>query len=297
VPSVHHHAVPVEYLWNASEDTNSNTEQQCGPAYADILKSNLDLSQNASINEPVASNFGKIHSQEVCAFFLSGNCKFGSRCRYLHPIHLEDNTQVPSSSSIHQSNGETTGIVSVIECGICLEAPRGSMFGLLSHCNCKFCLSCIRNWRSDGVTVTKDQKQVRICPLCRQQSYFVVPSRRFVTGEEKDLLVQAYKASIEKIPCKYYHQDGHCPFGSSCFYLHESNGSKGTEVTYRNAGLQNLSSLLNLDQLVQNRRGPATALLPNSSEVETYAHEEEEEAEFQELLALTQGMQNLSYEG
>jgi hypothetical protein len=79
--------------------------------------------------------------------------------------------------------------------------------------------------------------------------------------------------------------------------LHESNGSKGTEVTYRNAGLQNLSSLLNLDQLVQNRRGPATALLPNSSEVETYAHEEEEEAEFQELLALTQGMQNLSYEG
>lgn len=194
-----------------------------------------------------------------------------------------------------------------MECGICLEPPKGSLFGLLSHCSCKFCLSCIRNWRSDGISVTKDQKQVRICPLCRTVSYFVVPSQQFLSeGPQKNALLEAYKKSIEKKPCKYYHQDGHCPFGSSCFYMHEVDGSKGREKTHRNAGLQTIANVIDIDSLIRNRRNNNRnndASIGNmhendSRQVDSYndVRNEDEDAAFEEFLAVTEGLQNLSYE-
>jgi E3 ubiquitin-protein ligase makorin len=95
------------------------------------------------------------------------------------------------------------------------------MYGLLNGCDCKFCLDCIRNWRREGINVARENEQVRLCPLCRKESYFVVPSIRYVaSGEEKDIIVTAYKESLQRIPCKLL-MKGECSFGSSCFYYHD----------------------------------------------------------------------------
>ena len=106
-------------------------------------------------------------------------------------------------------------------CGICLECPaaKGKRLGLLLGCNHAFCLDCIRVWRA-----TSDQGKdvVRICPVCRLPSDFVVPCDRLVVDPgRKDALVAAYKANCADIPCKYFNfGHGRCPFGTSCWYAH-----------------------------------------------------------------------------
>lgn len=215
--------VPVEALWES--------EEHSAPNYAAVLRSNLDSTSLSNTDTDL--NFypsRNLDSREVCRFFLAGNCKFGTRCKFAHPV--EDDREWTES---RVSAKEET-----IECSICLGPPLGSLYGILSHCNCKFCLTCIRSWRSEGVTVTNDNEQVRLCPLCRKESYFVVPSQVHVVGEAKDVMMEVYRTSLSKKPCRYYAK-GDCPFGSSCFYMHELDGSKGIEVTKRNAGRRQLS--------------------------------------------------------
>lgn len=149
-------------------------------------------------------------SKPSCRFFQAGNCKFGSRCRFSHVIDKD---------MMHRSSGM---VGQVKECGICIEPLPTAMYGLLSHCDCKFCLDCIRGWRKDGISVAKDNEAVRLCPLCRKESHFIVPSVRFVSsGQEKDGIVEAYKQALGRIPCKNLSKAAACPFGSSCFYYHD----------------------------------------------------------------------------
>lgn len=272
-------SVPVESLW----EDNYEGGQQRPPVYAEILKSNIDPNEQANILAQHEVGTPTPQPREVCNFFLAGTCKFGNRCRYLHPSPEDDPIPIPQEAT-------KLSVSAPIECGICIEAPKGSLYGVLSHCNCKFCLTCIREWRTDGVAVTKDQKQVRVCPLCRKVSYFVVPSSVFPEGDEKELLLQTYKDSLARKPCRYY-QQGKCPFGSSCFYLHEADGSKGVEVTKRNAGQQKLSDLLNIDNLIRNRRngGAPTPLQDAANDFPV-----DDDEDFQEFLALTNGMRDLS---
>lgn len=272
------HSVPVEDLWEGSYGTH---EELYGPAYAEVLKSNIDSSAAAS-SATIQSYAQKNQNQqrEICRFFLAGNCKFGGRCRFLHTAEGTSTVDnFPSKQFVHGP----------IECGICIEAPKGSLYGILSHCNCKFCLSCIRGWRTDGISVTKDNKQVRMCPLCRTQSYFVVPSSSFSVGEEKDALLQAYKESLARIPCRYY-KEGICPFGSSCFYMHELDGSKGIEITKRNVGFQNLSDRLNIDELLNRHRIDRRFSQSRSGEPDDLG----EETDFEEFMEVTDGLRNMS---
>jgi len=144
------------------------------------------------------------------------------------------------------------------ECGICMgDSPSDKLYGILSHCNCVFCLSCIREWRSDGATRNPGMagSTVRQCPLCRVPSFFVVPSIRTFTlkslvrvnannadassgnglddiqvrqdslQDEKRVFIDTYKRSLQQKPCRNYLTDRSCPFGTSCFYLHiDANG-------------------------------------------------------------------------
>ena len=111
------------------------------------------------------------------------------------------------------------------ECGICRERVLGSgrsakekKFGLLTGCNHAFCLGCIREWR--GV-LAQSKEVVRGCPICRAQTYFIVPFDRLVVDKQrKKRIIEMYKENLSHIRCKHFdaHQD--CPFQNSCFYKH-----------------------------------------------------------------------------
>jgi E3 ubiquitin-protein ligase makorin len=119
-----------------------------------------------------------------------------------------------------------------IECNVCLERvlskpkPSECKFGLLPECDHAFCLSCIRNWRNSaptsGMEISSNSNTVRTCPVCRKLSYFVIPSGIwFTTKEEKQEIIDNYKANCRLIDCKHFDSgNGNCPFGASCFYKH-----------------------------------------------------------------------------
>lgn len=62
----------------------------------------------------------------------------------------------------------------------------------------------------------------RACPECRVCSDFVCPSAYWVeTKEEKDKLLNDYRAALGAKDCKYFKKgEGKCPFGNKCFYKH-----------------------------------------------------------------------------
>jgi hypothetical protein len=124
--------------------------------------------------------------------------------------------------------------------GICMEyvLESGRRFGILNACDHTFCLGCIRHWRSRA---HDKRENGRACPLCRVDSFYVVPSDRLVTDpDRKDALIQVrsrhllrspslswmltlaqvYRGKLSAIPCAHFSETGECPFGSSCFYKH-----------------------------------------------------------------------------
>jgi len=148
----------------------------------------------------------------VCEFYKQGNCKFGDRCQYMHPEELAIDED---GNDIYQLDDE---------CCICLEKvlENGRQFGVLENCDHTFCLKCIRNWRS-----TYDKKTTkhhfRTCPICRRNSYLVIPSSYLVmSGPSKQALVDEYKEVLKEIPCRLFNKGkGECPFMNSCNYTHK----------------------------------------------------------------------------
>lgn len=121
-----------------------------------------------------------------------------------------------------------------VECGICLELVTSKArlgerrFGILSGCDHPFCLACIRDWRDGGTAreageaTSSALEQARKCPVCRELSHFITPSTTWPSdAEEKRAIVAEYQSRMNRIPCRNFdYGDGHCPFGSSCFYRH-----------------------------------------------------------------------------
>jgi E3 ubiquitin-protein ligase makorin len=58
--------------------------------------------------------------------------------------------------------------------------------------------------------------------MCRELSHFITPSSSWpATAEEKTAVIDEYRKRMDRIPCRNFDGgDGHCPFGSSCFYAH-----------------------------------------------------------------------------
>lgn len=118
-------------------------------------------------------------------------------------------------------------------CDICYErvlANGGAeaRFGLLENCAHAFCLGCIRAWRARAqASIEYPEAQrveaARACPICRTESHFVIPCDRLVVvAERKAALIADFKSSTAAIPCRHFNFGrGMCPFGSSCFYLHQ----------------------------------------------------------------------------
>lgn len=109
------------------------------------------------------------------------------------------------------------------ECCICLDKvlASGKQFGILDGCDHTFCLDCIRGWRSTYDKRT-GKHHYRTCPICRRNSYLVIPSTRMVkSGPEKEELMEEYKEVLKTIPCRHFNKGkGMCPFMNSCLYAH-----------------------------------------------------------------------------
>lgn len=153
----------------------------------------------------------------VCRHFLAGRCSFGDACRQSHNGAGRSLGATPQRGRLEPSFD-----VEDPECGICFESIRkkGERFGILESCDHAFCLTCIRGWRAQREQ--QDRQNLRLCPVCRNESFFVVPSDDIsLDPVEKSLAIEAYKTEMMRIPCKLFdYGKGSCPFGSSCFYAH-----------------------------------------------------------------------------
>ncbi|XP_064545754.1 probable E3 ubiquitin-protein ligase makorin-1 isoform X1 [Drosophila montana] len=223
---------------NGDEDEAAATSSavvQSGISWAEIVG-------GPSTNDiDVGIKHGEPHSlDQVCPY--ESPCPYGEYCPYrihlelcemcdqycLHPTDqaqrkkhnrecLQQHEQAMELSfAIAQSKDKT--------CGICFDtimekAGREKRFGILPNCNHIFCLECIRTWRQ---AKQFEHKITRACPECRVCSDFVCPSAFWVeTKEEKDKLLNDYRAALGAKDCKYFKKgEGKCPFGNKCFYKH-----------------------------------------------------------------------------
>jgi hypothetical protein len=141
---------------NAVNEIEDQLQETGQLPYSSIARLNTEgFTNNLKIAAEPKDEAATVPQIEICRFYLAGVCKFGSRCRYSH-IDPSSSTEAefnPSSSSIP--------VGGKIECGICIEPEPNALYGIMSHCNCKFCLTCIKNWRMEGIKVTHDNEQVR----------------------------------------------------------------------------------------------------------------------------------------
>eukprot|EP01041_Mallomonas_annulata_P006901 gene6901-14009_t len=218
-------------LWGLDEDANDGvyfygaagsapvTSPPSQMTFAAVARKNADENPEYNVNNLEE----KYKEQNICKFFLFGTCKYGSFCRNLH-------TKKEKEKSTDHSNESSENLITMeeeieaknIDCGICMNKPEDGRLGMLSHCSCAFCITCIRQWRSSGKSIaTADQ--IRLCPLCRKESHFIIPSTRLITNPlRKQEFMNNYIDAMATIPCR----SGSCPFGTSCFYLHISTDGK-----------------------------------------------------------------------
>ncbi|ETO27771.1 hypothetical protein RFI_09361 [Reticulomyxa filosa] len=206
-------------------------------------------------------NITKVTRIKVCPFFVSGACKYGQACMLWHCFdentdtcphcqrvighsiaaqqwHMLQPQQCKELDCIHKERRESMDAV----CGICHEniarkyesqghKDNAGRFGILTGCNHTFCLNCLREWRG---SISQSKEAIRGCPICREISYFIIPSDRLISDPtRKQQLIQKYKQSLAQIPCKHFQNRGECPFGTSCFYKHLNKDGTQEEVHLR----------------------------------------------------------------
>lgn len=138
----------------------------------------------------------------ICKFFLTNSCRLGKSCKFAHVL--------PGSGFTEHSI-----------CEICSEDVllKGCKFGLLENCDHVFCLNCIREWRNQKEK--QDRLNLRKCPICRVDSFLIIPSAQFLSDEAKAAERESYCNHVSGIPCKNF-AAGKCQFGSSCLYRHDT---------------------------------------------------------------------------
>jgi len=226
----------IESIWGFQDE---DTLQPSKRVYSDVVGVSDSLGVKTVCGNKRAEPLVAQDQQKICTFFLSGCCKYGSLCKNIH-LDFDD--------SERGTEKEKDGSEETFSCGICLGQPEdGGQFGLLNGCNCVFCLSCIRNWRKEGTGVC-EKEGVRLCPLCRIESYFVIPAHKVVKGERKDILIDIYKESLSKLTCKYTLAGKDCPFSISCFYSHGDDEKVSPRLIVTSSGEKKLSARATLSE-------------------------------------------------
>ncbi len=170
------------------------------------------------------------HNTGACS---NANCKLlhGNFCEIcesyaLNPMDENEAQQHIAECSARHERLRARARSVHVECCICLErvlekAGGDRKFGLLS-CDHAFCLTCIRNWRSNLGGGADVDSALRTCPVCRVTTHYITPSTTWPeTEEEKEAIIAGYKAKLASIDCKNFSfGQGTCPFGTSCMYRH-----------------------------------------------------------------------------
>lgn len=154
----------------------------------------------------------------LCSFAVVGSCPHGEKCPHihgglcstcgkncLHPFRLKECEEHKRSCERRQKHLDSLKHSQDIECSVCLERvlskPTSTerKFGLLSECDHPFCITCIRNWRSNSPSSGMDiNSALRACPICRKLSYFVVPSAIwYFSKAEKQEIMYNYKSKLK----------------------------------------------------------------------------------------------------
>ncbi|KAM0889399.1 hypothetical protein ACQ4PT_027717 [Festuca glaucescens] len=178
----------------------------------------------------------------ICSSAAAVTCPYGEECPQMHGdlcttcrkqcLHPHRPSEMGAHIKLCKRNNnrlETLKKSEEIECSVCLDrvlskpTAAEKRFGLLPECDHAFCITCIRKWRSSSVTSATDiDSTVKACPICRKVSYYVIPSSIWYSSkEEKQDIINGYKAKLKSIDCRYFDfgRDT-CPFGGRCFYKH-----------------------------------------------------------------------------
>lgn len=183
-----------------------------------------------------------------CKHFFEGVCRYGPKCHFSHDQSCYDASIMASDDK--DDDDENTSTNNKRECCICMEniEKSGKRFGLLSSCDHCFCIDCVRNWRKapKGGNVSIDIKNALSCPNCRKVCKFVVPSKTFHTGAEKEQILEEYLKKLSTIECRHFNGIGSCPFGPDCFYAHlswDGDDLKPNDKKRGRSGMEQLESL------------------------------------------------------
>ncbi|KAG0492370.1 hypothetical protein HPP92_005768 [Vanilla planifolia] len=244
-----------------SSDLRTHEFSSSKPAWT--LDQDFSTFENWNGSDAAANDLAE---QPICSFAAAGNCPHGERCPHihgdpcpicgkhcLHPYRPQEREEHMELCQKNNKRIEALRSSQEIECSVCLDlvlskpTPSERKFGLLSGCDHPFCISCIRNWRSNSPSVGMDiNSTLRACPICRKLSYFVIPSVIwYSTPEEKQEIIENYKAKLKTIDCKYFDfGNGTCPFGTSCFYKHAYRDGRLEEVVLRHLNAQDGSTVI-----------------------------------------------------
>ena len=228
-------------MWMRHGFTTPVVDQYCD---ANDTAAEALASRQLELCSPKTSSSEQMSCLEVqlCPYAAHGHCPYADQCVYVHGDVCDlchcavlspfdpDQQQRHTAECVRrlQQDMELSFAVQRSEsqvCGICMEVvwqkqpPSAQRFGILTSCSHVYCLDCIRKWRSARQF---ENIVIRSCPECRVKCDFVTPSKYWIEdANEKQQLIDAYKQSLCKKPCKYFDQGrAECPFADSCFYLH-----------------------------------------------------------------------------
>uniref|UniRef100_A0A7S3V1L3 RING-type E3 ubiquitin transferase n=1 Tax=Aplanochytrium stocchinoi TaxID=215587 RepID=A0A7S3V1L3_9STRA len=220
---MYHYGTPGAFDDTNRVWSNKNSEQAAlhWQKYSEVETERSRSQQQHHINNVIDNDTVNLE-KPLCRFFQQGTCRYGDSCMYSH-AHKEDANIIMDEATKKEIEESK-----LLECGICLDVisekkDGDRRFGILQSCDHAFCLACIRNWRGQDVNdVQLDSGMVKMCPLCRAVSYFIVPCSRMVKDpNRKQRLIDEYRQKMSTLECKHFQRGkGVCPFGNSCFYAH-----------------------------------------------------------------------------
>ncbi|XP_067387576.1 probable E3 ubiquitin-protein ligase makorin-1 isoform X2 [Emydura macquarii macquarii] len=151
----------------------------------------------------------------------------------LEPEAVPNKVVIPAPQTLEAAGGLGAAAASAVAlrsedvvCGICMDKvyekslPEERVFGILPNCGHAYCVGCIRTWRKSREF---QSAVIKACPECRVTSSYFIPHKYWVSDtDEKEKLIETFKARTGKIRCKFFARgQGYCPFKSECIYLHE----------------------------------------------------------------------------